>query len=328
MLVPNAWWPIVAARHSQRTAKHFTWAILFFERASDCTNTLYFGELYKYFCTPWFRVCLDRVLNFFQILTGVHRIHGCEKHWLPVPFETSSSWKQSTLDDGVHVASVPGVADVREGEVEVLGTRLSGSAHGCCLLNLKEGEEQKEMLEAKDDEEKASEVDWEVEERERERVNQRVHGTWRMRHKRESWATVWCARNQTKTTLKRHYKTNRQGALTNLHVLYSCVFTCFRFASTLNMLLCLLFCFVSLIQSSSVFPRIHFSPVCEFLIIPCNCSHCENGSFEVLSLHLHHLLDELYHHVATIWSWILTLQNNLDWFFLDQRPSIFVHDKE
>ena len=39
------------------------------------------------------------------------------------------------------------------GEVEVLGTRLlSGSAHGCCLINLKEGEEQKEVLEAKDEE--------------------------------------------------------------------------------------------------------------------------------------------------------------------------------
>ena len=41
------------------------------------------------------------------------------------------------------------------GEVVVLGTRLlSGSAHGCYLLNLKEGEEQKEVLEAEDDEEK------------------------------------------------------------------------------------------------------------------------------------------------------------------------------
>ena len=40
------------------------------------------------------------------------------------------------------------------GELVVLGTRLlSGSPHGCCLLNLKEGEEQKEVLEAKDDEE-------------------------------------------------------------------------------------------------------------------------------------------------------------------------------
>ena len=60
------------------------------------------------------------------------------------------------------------------GEVVVLGTRLlSGSAHGCCLLNLNEGEEQKEVLEAKDDEEKESEVDGEVE----ERVTQRVHET-------------------------------------------------------------------------------------------------------------------------------------------------------
>ena len=49
------------------------------------------------------------------------------------------------------------------GELVVLGTRLlSGSAHGCCLLNLREGEEQKEVLEAKDDEEKESEVDGEV----------------------------------------------------------------------------------------------------------------------------------------------------------------------
>ena len=52
-------------------------------------------------------------------------------------------------------------------EVVVLVTRLlSGSAHGYCLLNLKEGEEQKEVLEAKDDEEKESEIDGEAEERE------------------------------------------------------------------------------------------------------------------------------------------------------------------
>ena len=143
------------------------------------------------------------------------------------------------------------------------------------------------MLEAEDDEEKESEVDGEVE----ERVTQRVHETWWMRHKRESWAKVWCARNQTRTTLKRHYRRTNRKALTSLQLVYSCVFTCFRFTSTLHMLLCLLFCaFVSLIQSSSVFPRIHFSPVCDFLVIPCNCSHCENGSFEVLSLQNLHAL--------------------------------------
>ena len=69
---------------------------------------------------------------------------------------------------------------------------------------------------------------------------------------------------------------NKPRALTSLQLVYSCVFTCFRFASTLNMLLCLLFCCVSLIQSSSVFPHIHFSPVCEFIVIV-------HGSFEVLS---------------------------------------------
>ena len=60
------------------------------------------------------------------------------------------------------------------------------------------------------------------------------------------------------------------------------LYTCFRFTSTLHMLLCLLFCFVSLIQSSTVFPRFHFSFVCEFLLIPCNCSHFENEYFELL----------------------------------------------
>ena len=42
---------------------------------------------------------------------------------------------------------------------------LSGSAHGCCLLNLKEEHEKKEVLEAIYDEEKGSEVDGEVAER-------------------------------------------------------------------------------------------------------------------------------------------------------------------
>ena len=67
--------------------------------------------------------------------------------------------------------------------------------------------------------------------------------------------------------------------------MYSCVFTRFTFASTLNMLCLWLCAFLPLIQSSSMFPRKHFPPVCEFLVIPCNCAHCEHGSFEVLSLH-------------------------------------------
>ena len=43
------------------------------------------------------------------------------------------------------------------------------------VYSLKEGEEQKEGLEAKDDEKKESEIDGEVE----ERVTQHAHETWR-----------------------------------------------------------------------------------------------------------------------------------------------------
>ena len=58
----------------------------------------------------------------------------------------------------------------------VLGTGLlGGRANAINLLDLKEGEEQKEVLEAKDDEEKESEADGEVE----EKVTQRAHETWR-----------------------------------------------------------------------------------------------------------------------------------------------------
>ena len=79
--------------------------------------------------------------------------------------------------------------------------------------------------------------------------------------------SVMCKESNEDDT-ERHYRTNKQMALTSLQLVYSCVFTCFRFASTLNLLLCLLFCaFVSLIQSSSIFPYIDFSPVCEFLLI-------------------------------------------------------------
>ena len=64
-------------------------------------------------------------------------------------------------------------------------------------------------------------------------------------------------------------KESNEDDTKSLQLVYSCVFTCFRFAATLNMLLllCLLFCaFVSLFQSSSIFPYIDFSPVCEFLV--------------------------------------------------------------
>ena len=72
------------------------------------------------------------------------------------------------------------------------------------------------------------------------------------------------------TTKKRLYQQSSSAvvqstALKSLQLLFLWVSTCFRFAATLNMFLCLSLCFVSLIQSPSVFARIHFSPVCEFL---------------------------------------------------------------
>ena len=87
-----------------------------------------------------------------------------------------TSEKKVRFCDGirVHIIIDDRLAIHCGGEVVVLGTRLiSGNAHGCCPLNLKEGKEPKEVLEAEDDEEKESEVDREVE----ERVNQRVHET-------------------------------------------------------------------------------------------------------------------------------------------------------
>ena len=98
---------------------------------------------------------------------------------------------------------------------------------------------------------------------------------------RRTWHKLECAKNHStdkekQQQQKRHNRqTNKQRALTSLQLVYSCVFTCFRFAATLNMLLCLLFCtFVSLFQSSSVFPRIHFSHVREFLVIVHTAHFC------------------------------------------------------
>ena len=94
---------------------------------------------------------------------------GTEKRRISLAAESLKRAKVTTFD----VTVVPHHGKCG-GEVAVLGTRLlSVSAHGCCLLNLKEGEEQKEMLEAKDDEEKEIEMDGEVE----ERATRRVHET-------------------------------------------------------------------------------------------------------------------------------------------------------
>ena len=122
------------------------------------------------------------------------------------------------------------------GEFVVMGTRLSQRQCAWLLSSFfKEGEEQKEVREGNDDEEKESEVDGEVE----KTVTQRVHETWRwpwdgMRLRFESlsslepWALVWCARNQTRTTRKRHNRTKGThefsvGVLVRVHMLHVCV---------------------------------------------------------------------------------------------------------
>ena len=57
-------------------------------------------------CDPWF---VQIVLNFFHTLIVVH----CSvKHGLPVPFETSSSWDQSTSDCWMYFTYIPDVVDV------------------------------------------------------------------------------------------------------------------------------------------------------------------------------------------------------------------------
>ena len=67
----------------------FDWtAVLFSERVSNCTNTLHFGEFSKCFFLRRNSGFIHVVLSVFLILMGVHRVHDCEKHGLPVPIET------------------------------------------------------------------------------------------------------------------------------------------------------------------------------------------------------------------------------------------------
>ena len=162
------------------------------------------------------------------------------------------------------------------GVLIVRGPSSSAAVRVVLVHDIKEeeGERQKEVQEAKGDEEKESEVDGEV----GKRVNQRAQMTMRQtRRKLEPQCDQSCMQGtaqQTRTTLttkNRHYKQTSSAvvqstALTSLQLLFSWVSTCFRFAATLNMLLCLSLCIrviTSLVVNcSSVFP---FSPVCEFL---------------------------------------------------------------
>ena len=76
------------------------------ERALNCTNTLYFDEVSKYFCMVRF------ASNFLHALIVVHRVHCSENRGPPVPFETSSSWDQSTSDYQMYFTYISDVIDV------------------------------------------------------------------------------------------------------------------------------------------------------------------------------------------------------------------------
>ena len=62
-------------------------AILFSERASNCTKDTVFWWTLQVLYTAFLGFSRI-VLDFFQILIGVHRVHGSEKHGLPVSLET------------------------------------------------------------------------------------------------------------------------------------------------------------------------------------------------------------------------------------------------
>ena len=117
----------------------------------------------------------------------------------------------------------------------------------------------------------------------------------RTRHKLEPQCDQPCKQGnvqqtRTTTTKKRHCTQTSSAvvhstALTSLQLMFSWVSTCFRFAATLNMLLCLSLC-IRVITSLVVNVPTYSLFTCMW--IPCRfCrfSHCENGSFEVFSLH-------------------------------------------
>ena len=88
---------------------------------------------------------------------------------------------------------------------------------------------------------------------------------WNERQTRDLSHSV-CAKNQTKTTLKRHHRTNKQsthessvGLLVRVHMLHVCVH--------IEHVVVLVVLRIRVIQSSSMFPYVDFSLVCEFFVI-------------------------------------------------------------
>ena len=132
-----------------------------------------------------------------------------------------------------------------------------------------------------------------MERSERESLNVRMrHGDDDETNKAQTWATVWsimyarnCATDGDNTNNKEEtLQTNKLRALTSLQFLFSWVYTCFRFAATLNMLLCLSLCIrviTSLVVNVPTYSLFTWKWIAWRF---CGIPHCENGSFEVLSL--------------------------------------------
>ena len=149
----------------------------------------------------------------------------------------------------------------------VLGTRLlGGRAHGFELLNLKEGEEQKEVLEAKDDEEEESEVDGEVE----EKVTQSMHATcrwlWdRMTNIREHLEPQCVHKEWVREQQKQRLTTKTPRRLNHVYAHAHVFPKCFKSLHTLSgFVLCL--CVVSSRQFLSLYSCTQFWSESKFLV--------------------------------------------------------------
>ena len=100
-------------------------AILSSERALNCSKTLYFDEVSKYFCMVRSLACPSRI----EFLPCFDRRPPGSLQWkthgLPVPFETSSSWDHSTSDYWMYFTYTSDVIDVLWQQYIVLQCRIN-----------------------------------------------------------------------------------------------------------------------------------------------------------------------------------------------------------
>ena len=159
----------------------------------------------------------------------------------------------------------------------------------------KEGEEQKEVLEAKDDEEKKSELDGEVEKRERERERE-SHSTcawdmamtvrWDETQDLSPWAhlshSVMCKESNeddTEETLQNKQTKGTHESSVGVLVRVLMLQVCVHVKHVVVFVVLRIRVIISIIVKVATYSLL---PALENFV---NCSHCENGSVKVLSLH-------------------------------------------